>query len=55
MARKLTKNVYVDGVFHEAGSSPDAETAKQITNPAAWGDEAEEAAPAKGSRAKSDS
>lgn len=39
-ARKLTANVYVDGVLHEADSTPPAEVAKQITNPKAWGGDA---------------
>lgn len=37
MARKLAANVYVDGVLHVAGSSPDKGVAEKITNPKAWG------------------
>lgn len=38
MARKLAANVYVDGVLHLAGSSPDKDAAEKITNPKAWGE-----------------
>lgn len=52
MAKQLAANVYVDGELHEAGSTPPKEIADRITNPRAWGedadDDAEEApAPAK--------
>lgn len=40
MARKLAANVWVDGVLHKAGTSPDKSVADRITNPAAWGDSA---------------
>lgn len=40
MARKLAANVYVGGVLHAAGSSPDKDVADQITNPKAWGESA---------------
>lgn len=38
-ARKLSRNVWVGGVFHAAGSTPSAEVAKLITNPKVWADE----------------
>lgn len=46
MSRKLAKNVWVDGVLHEAGSSPSKDVADRITNPKAWGkgDDADAAA-----------
>lgn len=43
MARKLAKNVYVGETLYMAGSTPPKEDADQITNPAAWGDDAPEA------------
>jgi len=38
MARHLTANVWVGGVYYAAGSTPPKEVADQITNPKAWGD-----------------
>ena len=34
--KKLAANVYVNGDFHAAGTSPDKDVADQITNPRAW-------------------
>lgn len=34
--KKLAANVYVDGVLHKAGTTPDKKVADQITNPRAW-------------------
>lgn len=53
--RKLAVNTTVGGVTYEAGTTPDAEVAEQITNPAAWGDEPDadgEEKPAKKAAAK---
>ena len=44
MGRKLTKNVWVNGEFYAAGSTPDKDVAELITNPKAW--EADEASDA---------
>jgi len=44
--RKLARNVYVDGVLHLAGSTPEKDVAEQISNPKAWGDTASEDAAA---------
>lgn len=42
MARKLTANVYVDGVLYgPAGKSPSKDVAEQITNPKAWSGKAD--------------
>lgn len=40
MGRKLAKNVYVGETLYRADTEPPKEIAEQITNPAAWGDEA---------------
>lgn len=37
--RKLATGVYIDGIYHEPGSTPDKEIAAKITNPKAWGNE----------------
>lgn len=37
MARKLAVNVTVGDTTYEAGTTPPAEVAEQITNPKAWG------------------
>lgn len=53
--RKLAVNTTVGGVTYEAGSTPDPEVAEQITNPAAWGEEPDDAGeekPAKKAAAK---
>lgn len=34
--KKLAANVWVNGEFHEAGSTPPKEVADQIANPKAW-------------------
>lgn len=38
MGKQLAANVNLDGVLYEAGSTPPADIAEQITNPKAWGD-----------------
>ncbi|HEY1176481.1 MAG TPA: hypothetical protein VGF17_10010 [Phytomonospora sp.] len=45
MAKSLTANVYVDGVLYEAGSTPPANVAEQITNEKAWDDSDADSAP----------
>lgn len=40
MGRKLAKNVWVGETYYPAGSEPPKDAAEQITNPAAWGDNA---------------
>lgn len=35
--KKLAGNVYVNGTLYEAGSTPPADVADQITNPKLWG------------------
>lgn len=45
MARRLKANVLVDGVLYRSGSTPPADVAKQITNPKAWGNPADESEP----------
>lgn len=50
--RKLAVNVQVGNDLHVAGSTPDQETAEQITNPKAWADEVDEASKPSKPRAK---
>jgi hypothetical protein len=46
--RKLAVNTTVGGTTYEAGTVPPAEVAEQISNPKAWGDQADDAAGAAG-------
>ncbi len=39
MARRLRTDVYVAGLCYEAGSTPDDDIARKITNPLAWEDD----------------
>ncbi|MEM7096184.1 MAG: hypothetical protein AAF567_24475 [Actinomycetota bacterium] len=41
MARQLKNRVCVNDTWYEAGTTPPAAVAAKITNPAAWGEEAE--------------
>ena len=46
MAKTLAMTVHVDGKVYKAGESVDADVAKQITNPKAFGESASADAPA---------
>jgi len=52
--RKLAANVWLDGKFHAAGSTPDKDVADRITNPNAWESEpkAEKSAEKSSSKSK---
>lgn len=38
MSKKLAATVHIDGTVYKAGTTVDADVAKKITNPKAWGE-----------------